>query len=129
MIIRKNAADCAEANALRSLCSSSSPRMPAGIVPTTNSQPSLASVSSGAISRLRRLRPKPRTMRTQSRQKNPSSTSAVARCVATRKVMKYESFWWMFQPSSLGRITLWPRLEIGNSSLKPCSRPSTIACP
>ena len=62
-------------------------------------------------------------------QKNPSRTSAVARCVATRKVMKKSSFWWMSQPSSCGRITLWPRLEIGNSSLNPCSRPSTTAWP
>ena len=30
----------------------------------------------------------PETMRTQSRQKNPSRTMAVARCVATRKAMK-----------------------------------------
>ncbi len=41
--------------------------------------------------------------------------------------MKYVSFWWMFQPSSRGRMTLWPRLEIGNSSANPCSRPSRIA--
>ena len=43
-----------------------------------------------------------RTIRIQSRQKNPSSTSAVARCVATRNVTKYASFWWMSQPSSSG---------------------------
>src|ERR1700745_3610235 len=35
----------------------------------------------------------------------------------------------MFQPSGLGRRTLWPRLEIGKSSEKPCSSPSTIAWP
>ena len=81
------------------------------------------------FSRSRRLRPRPRTIRTQSRQKNPSRTIAVARCVATRKVRKYGSFWWMSQPRSRGRMTLWPRLEIGNSSEKPWSRPSTIACP
>src|SRR6059058_293047 len=34
----------------------------------------------------------------------------------------------MSQPSRLGRITLWPRLEIGNSSETPWSRPRTIAC-
>src|SRR3954452_2482723 len=33
----------------------------------------------------------------------------------------------MSQPSSRGRITLWPRLEIGNSSAAPWSRPSTTA--
>ena len=27
--------------------------------------------------------------------------------------MKYLSFWWMFQPSSFGRMTLCPRLETG----------------
>src|SRR2546421_253983 len=102
--------------------------IPAGIVPTTSSQPSLASTSSGAISRSRRLRPRPRTIRTQSRQKNPRRTIAVARCVATRKVRKYESFWWMFQPRRRGRITLWPRLETGKSSETPWSRPRTTAC-
>src|SRR4051812_16671291 len=35
----------------------------------------------------------------------------------------------MSQPRSFGMMTLWPRLEIGKSSLKPCSRPSRIACP
>jgi hypothetical protein len=43
--------------------------------------------------RSRRLRPSPFTIRTQSLQKNPSRTSAVAKCVATRNVMKNESFW------------------------------------
>jgi hypothetical protein len=66
-------------------------------------------------------------MRTQSRQKKPSSTSAVARCVATRNARKKSSFWWMSHPKSPGRITEWPRLEIGKSSEKPCSRPSTTA--
>ena len=68
-------------------------------------------------------------MRTQSPQKKPSRTSAVARCVAIRNVRKLESFWWMSQPKIVGRITLCPRLEMGNSSLTPCSSPSTIACP
>jgi hypothetical protein len=40
-----------------------------------------------------------------------------------------ESFWRMCQPRSFGATTLWPRLEIGKSSEKPCSRPRTIACP
>src|SRR5919197_876895 len=126
--IRKTAAERGEANTCRSLCSSSRPRIPAGIVPTTSSQPSFASTSSGAISRSRRLRPSPRRIRTQSRQKKPSRTIAVARCVATRKVRKYESFWWMFQPRSFGRTTLWPRLETGKSSETPWSRPRTTAC-
>ena len=66
-------------------------------------------------------------MRTQSRQKNQRSTIAVARCVATRNVRKYWSFWWMFQPRRFGRMTLCPRLEIGKSSVTPCSSPMTIA--
>ena len=31
------------------------------------------------------------------------------------------------QPNRLGKITVWPRLEIGNSSVTPCRTPSTIA--
>ncbi len=80
--------------------------MPAGIVPTTSSQPSFASESSSAIAAVAQAAAEPRRMRTQSRQKKQSSTIAVARCVATRKLRKYGSFWWMFQPSSFGRITL-----------------------
>jgi hypothetical protein len=67
------------------------------------------------------------TIRTQSCQKNRSSTIAVARWVATRKLMKYLSFWWMFHPSRLGRITECPRLETGNSSDTPWRSPKTIA--
>ena len=31
------------------------------------------------------------------------------------------------QPNRFGNITVWPRLEIGNSSVTPWSTPSTIA--
>jgi hypothetical protein len=103
------------------------PRIPAGIVPTTSSQPSFASASSGAMPRSRSERPRPLTIRTQSRQKKMSSTIAVARWSATRNARKYLSFWWMFQPRSRGRITACPRLDTGKSSDTPCSRPSTIA--
>ena len=58
--------------------------------------------------------------------RSPSSTIAVARWTATRKARKNLSFWWMFQPSSRGVTTAWPRLEIGNSSEKPWSRPRTM---
>ena len=51
-----------------------------------------ASASSSRISRSRSERPRPRTIRTQSRQKKPSSTSAVAAWVATRNVRKKLSF-------------------------------------
>jgi hypothetical protein len=56
--------------------------------PTTRSQPSFASVSSAPMPRSRKLRPIPFTIRTQSARKKRSSTIAVARWVATRKVMK-----------------------------------------
>ena len=55
-------------------------------------------------------------------QKKKNRTIAVARWVATRKVRKNLSFWWMSQPRSRGRITPWPRLEIGNGSAMPWSR-------
>ena len=125
--IRNAAADAAEANSLRSDCSSSRPMMPAGIVPTMRSHPSRASASSGAISRSRSERPSPRKIRTQSRQKKMKRTIAVARCVATRNVRKNLSFWWMFHPASRGRITPWPRLEIGNGSATPWRSPRTTA--
>ena len=90
-----------------------------------SSQPSFASGS--AISRSRSERPSPFTIRTQSLQKNPSRTIAVARWSATRKVRKYDAFWWMFQPKSCGRMTLWPRLEIGKSSDTPWTSPRIAA--
>ncbi len=125
--IRKNAADCADANTVRSESWNSRPSRPAGTVPTTSSQPSLASWLSGAIWRSTSERHMPAKIRIQSWKKKMNRTMAVARWVAIKNVMKYGSFWWMFQPSSCGRITLWPRLEIGNSSENPCSSPSTIA--
>src|SRR5947209_5717712 len=125
--IRKPAADSGEANTLRSGASSTSPRTPAGIVPTTSSQPSRASVSSARTSRSRSDRPRPRKIRFQSCQKNTNSTIAVARWVATRNDRKYLSFWWMFHPTRCGKTTAWPRLEIGNGSATPCIRPSMTA--
>jgi hypothetical protein len=101
--------------------------MPAGIVPTTSSQPRRASASSAAISRVRSERRSPDAIRRQSSKKIPSSTSAVAKCVATRNVRKKSSFWWMSQPSSRGRMTAWPRLETGNGSATPCMTPRTMA--
>jgi hypothetical protein len=66
--------------------------IPAGIVPAISSQASRASASAGSIPRSRSVRRKPFTIRTQSRQKKPSSTSAVARWTATRNVRKNVSF-------------------------------------
>ncbi len=71
----------------------------------------------------------PLRMRIQSRPKNQSRTMAVARCVATRKAMKYLSFWWMSHPNTRGAMTLCPRLEIGNSSATPWSSPRITAWP
>ena len=119
LTIRKIAAIVGEANSLRSGLSSVSPRIPAGIV-ADDEQPAEPGVGVvGAISRSRSERPRPLTIRTQSRQKKPSSTSAVARCTATRNVRKNLSFWWMSQPNTRGSTTAWPRLEIGNSSVTP----------
>ena len=56
-----------------------------------------------------------------------NSTMAVAKWVATKKVRKLELFWLIFQLKSLGMITLWPRLDMGKSSVKPCSKPRIIA--
>ena len=57
------------------------------MVATTSSQPRRPSGFAVVISRSCSERHMPVTMRTQSRQKNPSSTIAVARCVATRNAM------------------------------------------
>ena len=69
----------------RSLSWRRMPSSPAGIVPTTSSQPSFASVSSGAMPRSRSERPSPLRIRAQSRQKKRRSTIAVARCVAIQE--------------------------------------------
>ena len=84
-------------------------------------------MSSAPIWRSRSERPSPRKIRFQSSQNMTKRTSAVAQWVATRKARKNESFWWMFQPKIPGAITPWPRLEIGNGSAMPWSRPRTIA--
>ena len=101
--------------------------MPTGIVPATSSHPRRASTSSGRISRSFSERQIPATILIQSLMKKSSSTIAVARCVATRKVRKNLSFWWRFHPARRGSITAWPRLEIGNGSAIPCVRPRTTA--
>ena len=43
--------------------------------------------------------------------------------------MKYSSFWWMSQPRSCGRTTLWPRLEIGKSSVIALEQPQDDRLP
>ena len=90
-------------------------------------QPAEAGVGvSAPISRARRERPMPRTIRTQSLQKKPSNTSAVARCVATRNARKKSSFWWMSQPSSRQDHAVAEARD-GKSSAMPWSRPRTTA--
>jgi len=105
LTIRKIAAETAEANSERRGFSSASPTMPAGIVPITSSQPRRASTSSWRTSRIRNERSSPLTIRIQSFRKKTNSTSAVPRWVATRKVRKNRSFWWMCQPNSRGSTT------------------------
>ena len=81
MIVRKIAAASGLANSVRSACSSARPVMPAGIVATISSH---AIRSSGVSSlRVRSVRAKPRTIRTQAARKYHSSASAVATCNAT----------------------------------------------
>ena len=112
---------------MRSLCSSATPRIPAGIVPTMITQARRASRSRG-VDRPRTERTKPNQIRFQSSRKKRNRTIAVAQWVATRKERKYSSFWWMFQPNRCGSSTAWPRLEIGNGSEIPCRAPRMIAC-
>src|SRR5262249_13574216 len=76
---------------------------------------------------------RPRTMRTQSRQKNATSASAVATWRPTMNARYGDSGAETDKsaahrpPISAGSSTLCPRLDTGNSSLTPCRRPTTIA--
>jgi hypothetical protein len=83
------------------------------------------------------VRRKPRMMRIQSARKKISSAHAVATCSATMNaryglVSLVEVADWVtsgsqLPPMSAGTSTECPRLETGNSSLIPCSRPITAA--
>ena len=89
------------------------------------------------VGRLERPRPQragrtPPMIRTQSARKYTSSASAVATCSATTNARYGDSLGRLpvttsSQPSHAGMSTEWPRLEIGNSSVTPCSTPITIA--
>src|SRR5438132_2683785 len=62
-----------------------------------------------------------------------SRAVAVATCRPTRNARKNDSgrAWTLdrlSQPTTVGRTTAWPRLEIGNSSVMPWVRPITSAC-
>src|SRR5947207_3881138 len=61
-----------------------------------------------------------------------SSAVAVATCRPTRNARKNDSGWaWaaarLSHPKIVGRITAWPRLEMGNSSVTPWITPITTA--
>ena len=115
---------CGEANTLRSLSSQQRARgSRPGSCPTTSSQPSFASVSSGSIPG-RAASGRAPSRSAPSRARRSRAARARSRDASRRgSVRKYLSFWWMFQPKRLGRITLWPRLEIGKSSETPWSSP------
>ena len=95
---------------------------PAGIVPTTSSQPSFASASVDLAVAQRAAEALARSAPSRAR-RSRSSTIAVARCVATRNVRKYGSFWWMFQPSRLRQDHAVPeardREELGDALQEP----------
>src|SRR5256712_3968232 len=56
-----------------------------------------------------------------------TSAIAVPTWSRTTKARNVGSAWSMFQPSSLGRITICPRLLTGKSSVTPCSNANTSA--
>src|SRR6202521_5958406 len=56
-----------------------------------------------------------------------TSAVAVPTWSSTTKARKVGSAWLIFQPSSFGRMTIWPRLLTGKSSVTPCSNANTRA--
>ena len=72
-------------------------------------------------------------IRSQSFQKKISRATAVATCRPTMNARYGDSGAETFRsrahrpPISAGMMTLWPRLETGNSSVTPWKRPTTIA--
>src|ERR1700693_1449054 len=54
-----------------------------------------------------------------------TSAVAVPTWSRTTKARNVGSAWLMFQPSSFGRMTVWPRLLTGKSSVTPCSNANT----
>ena len=115
----------------RRLFSKMSATISTGMVPTTSSQAMRASSSS--MRRSRSDRKNPLITRTQSWRNTTSRARAVATCSPTTKVRKNElgSVWALaraLHPGiNPGSSTEWPRLEMGNSSVTPCSAPITMA--
>ena len=131
MIARNTAVSSGLANTLTNTFCSSAPTMPTGIVARMIIQASRSLAVE--IERVRSDEKKPRTMRSQSRQKYAIIATAVATCSPTTNARYGEfladtlSALAQFPPISAGSSTLCPRLETGNSSVTPWIRPVTIA--
>ncbi len=131
MTARNVAASSGLANIFVNSFCSTNPTMPTGIVPRMIIQ---ASRWSGVATRRSTMEvTNPRTIRSQSRQKNAIIATAVATCSPTMNA-RYgepvaETFSVLAQlpPISAGSSTLCPRLETGNSSVTPCTSPVTAA--
>ena len=128
---RNVAASSGLANTFVNSFCTSSPTMPTGIVPRMIIQ---ASRWSGVATRRSAREVKnPRTIRSQSRQKNAIIAIAVATCSPTMKARYGEpgaetfSVFPQLPPISAGSSTLCPRLETGNSSVTPWTSPVTTA--
>jgi hypothetical protein len=101
-----------------------------GIVPMTSSH---ASRSSGAWARrVESVWKNAFTIRAQSFRKYTINAIAVATWRPTRNARNEDSLvdccvtTWL-HPKTAGMITLWPRLDTGNSSVMPCRMPMKIA--
>ncbi len=110
---------------------SNAPAIPTGIVASTIIQ--ARRWSAVTIWRRRTEEMKPRTIRTQSRQKYRIIASAVATCSPTMNARYGEPLADTLRsfahcpPISAGSSTLCPRLETGNNSVTPWMRPVTTA--
>ena len=128
---RKTAASSGLAKTFVNSFCSATPTRPTGIVARMIIQ---ASRSSGVvIDRVRSDEKKPRTIRSQSRQKYAIIAIAVATCSPTMNARYGEfgadtlSAFAQLPPTSAGISTLCPRLETGKSSVTPWMRPVTTA--
>src|SRR5207247_52575 len=126
LTIRKPAATYGLANNDLILLSRKTPRMAAGMVPTSSSM--------ARRSESLRIRPaiaavkNPRTSATHCCRYRTSSAVAVPRWRRTRNGTNDGSDCLKDQWRRLGTSTAWPSDETGNSSLAPCSRPMNNAC-
>ncbi len=84
------------------------------------------------IERRASVRKNARMIATHSWRKYTSRPIALPTCSITTNASQKDSgrdcaLTSAFQPNSVGNSTVCPRLEIGNSSVTPCSSPSTTA--